>query len=602
VSPTFADLGVPPSIASNLAARGIEAPFPIQAATIPDALAGRDICGRAPTGSGKTIAFGIPLVNGVGKASPKRPRGLVLVPTRELASQVCDELNILAKPKGPWVEAFYGGVGFDKQLRALNKGVDIAVACPGRLADLINQRRMSLEDVEFVVIDEADRMADMGFLPEVKRILDQCRDDHQTLLFSATLDGDVDVLIKKYQKDPLRHEFHADEEDISRSEHLFWHVERSDRLKTAAAIVSRMGPTVVFCRTKRGADRIAKQLDDSGVRSAAIHGDRSQSQRERALDLFHRGRVQALVATDVAARGIHVDGVECVIHFDPPADFKDYTHRSGRTARAGANGVVISLVPGELKKAVFDLQKDLGFPKGLTPIDFDELDELASRESAVASVAKTAARASRHGESSHSAAPARPRPADRDRGPRAGGATHNASRSEHRSRPERAERHDRDAAPRTDRDRSPSSDRNRPAASTRSARPEVAALPEHSRAHGSEVGVDGRIPLAPGQKRPSGAARRKAKKLSQIEATRLERVIEDDDLRDGRSSREAKIRTPRPGRPAGPAKGGPGTKGAKPGAGRAKAATSGRAPAPKRSSSGRSGGQATRSSAGRRSA
>jgi superfamily II DNA/RNA helicase len=323
VSPTFADLGVPPSIASNLAARGIEAPFPIQAATIPDALAGRDICGRAPTGSGKTIAFGIPLVNGVGKASPKRPRGLVLVPTRELASQVCDELNILAKPKGPWVEAFYGGVGFDNQLRALNKGVDIAVACPGRLADLINQRRMSLEDVEFVVIDEADRMADMGFLPEVKRILDQCRDDRQTLLFSATLDGDVDVLIKKYQKDPLRHEFHADEEDISRSEHLFWHVERSDRLKTAAAIVSRMGPTVVFCRTKRGADRIAKQLDDSGVRSAAIHGDRSQSQRERALDLFHRGRVQALVATDVAARGIHVDGVECVIHFDPPADVKD---------------------------------------------------------------------------------------------------------------------------------------------------------------------------------------------------------------------------------------------------------------------------------------
>jgi superfamily II DNA/RNA helicase len=573
VSSTFADLGVPPSIASNLAARGIEAPFPIQAATIPDALAGRDICGRAPTGSGKTIAFGIPLVNGVGKAAPKRPRGLVLVPTRELASQVCDELNILAKPKGPWVEAFYGGVGFDKQLRALNKGVDIAVACPGRLADLINQRRMSLEDVEFVVIDEADRMADMGFLPEVKRILDQCRDDRQTLLFSATLDGDVDVLIKKYQNDPVRHEHHADEDDITRAEHRFWSVERADRLKTTAAIVERMGPTVVFCRTKRGADRIAKQLDDSGVRAAAIHGDRSQSQRERALDLFHRGRVQALVATDVAARGIHVDGVECVIHFDPPADFKDYTHRSGRTARAGANGVVISLVPGELKRAVYDLQKDLGFEKGVTSKDFEDLGELASRQSPVA---PQRSRAAEH-------APRTPRSPrierDRDGDRRDRNRTAPARTS---SRPERP-RAERPHAGRDDRPARPvrhEGDHRRTTADATPARAEQRDTVADER----EVF---RAPLQPGQKRPSGAARRKAKKLNQIEAARLDARIEDDDLRDGRSSREAKIITARPGRPAGPAKGGPakGRGTGKPNARSGKAPT-GRTAAPKRSGNG----------------
>jgi len=363
---SFAELGVPQPMALALAKRGIAAPFPIQATTIPDALDGRDICGRAPTGSGKTIAFGIPLVLGIERARPRRPRGLVLVPTRELAAQVCHELQLLSKPKGPWVEPFYGGVGFHKQLAALKRGVDIAVACPGRLADLINQEQCSLRDVDFVVIDEADRMADMGFLPEVRRLLDQCSSDRQTLLFSATLDGDVDVLISRYQTNPVRHEHIGDEEDASRATHLFWSVERSNRAGVTAKIVADHGPTVVFCRTKRGADRLARQLDQFGLEAAAIHGDRSQAQRERALKSFHQGRVAALVATDVAARGIHVDNVACVVHYDPPGEAKDYVHRSGRTARAGASGVVVSLVPNELRGEVKKLQRALGYPIGLT--------------------------------------------------------------------------------------------------------------------------------------------------------------------------------------------------------------------------------------------
>ena len=585
MSPSFADLGVPPNIASNLAARGIDTPFPIQAATLPDSLAGRDICGRAPTGSGKTIAFGIPMVDRVTKAAPRRPRGLVLVPTRELASQVCDELNILARPKGPWVEAFYGGVGFDKQLRALNKGVDIAVCCPGRLADLINQGKLSLGDVEFVVIDEADRMADMGFLPEVKRILDQCKSDRQTLLFSATLDGDVDVLIKKYQRDPARHEYHADDEDISRAEHLFWSVERPDRLQTAASIIDRMGPTVVFCRTKRGADRIAKQLESAGVRAAAIHGDRSQAQRERALESFHRGKVAALVATDVAARGIHVDGVECVIHFDPPGDAKDYVHRSGRTARAGNNGLVVSLVPAELRKAVYDLQKDLGYEKHLDPKDLRVLDEIASRpvpSGASATRATAPSRPERVGDhTGRSRSTASP-------------STRPDARAPRRSRPER-ERHDRGRSPA--RGVAPS---ERVDDVTDTVANDVAAAgPRPSTGSGRDAKrSDGRAPLADGQKRPSGAARRKAKRLNQIEETRLERIREDDDLQDGRSSREPNKRSTRSTRtPAGAGRG-PG-RGKPAGAkGTSSSKSGGRPPAAKRSGS---GGGAGRSSSGSRS-
>jgi superfamily II DNA/RNA helicase len=372
-SVSFADLGVPTQLVASLDQRGVTAAFPIQAATIPDSLAGRDVSGRAPTGSGKTIAFGIPLVLGVDRASARRPRGLVLVPTRELASQVEEELKALGKPFDVSVLAIYGGVGFDRQIKTLRRGVDIIVACPGRLADLLSQGHLSLDEVEMVVVDEADRMADMGFLPEVRRLLDQCTDDRQTLLFSATLDGDVDVLIRKYQRDPVRHESVPDEADEVKADHYFWKVDRHDRVKTAAAVVDRLGPTIVFCRTKRGADRVAKQLGAAGVPAAAIHGDRSQGQRERALRSFHDGHVAALVATDVAARGIHVDNVAGVVHFDPPAEAKDYVHRSGRTARAGNTGVVVSLVVSDLRKPVASLQRQLGYDVGLDPVDVEAL-------------------------------------------------------------------------------------------------------------------------------------------------------------------------------------------------------------------------------------
>jgi superfamily II DNA/RNA helicase len=368
-STSFADLGVPSWLVAALDRRGIDAPFPVQTATLPDGLAGRDLCGRAPTGSGKTIAFGLPLMARIGEAQPRRPRGLVLVPTRELASQVRDELAALGGRRRS-VEAIYGGVGFDRQVRALRQGVDVIVACPGRLADLVNQGQVRLDAVEIAVIDEADRLADMGFLPEVRRLLDRCPSDRQTLLFSATLDGDVDVLVKRYQREPARYELAVDE-DAGRAVHHFWTVERPDRIATAAQVIDRVGPTVVFCRTKRGADRVARQLATHGVTAAAIHGDRSQGQRERALQSFHRGQVAALVATDVAARGIHVDDVAGVIHFDPPADEKDYTHRSGRTARAGRTGVVVTFVPRELRAAVHTLQRKLGVVTRIEKVALD---------------------------------------------------------------------------------------------------------------------------------------------------------------------------------------------------------------------------------------
>jgi superfamily II DNA/RNA helicase len=603
VSPSFADLGVPAHITASLAARRIDAPFPIQAATIPDGLAGRDLCGRAPTGSGKTIAFGIPMVVALteGTSKPKRPRGLVLVPTRELASQVCQELQLLGKPRGPWVEAFYGGVGFDKQVRALQRGVDIMVACPGRLADLINQRLANLEDVEFVVIDEADRMADMGFLPEVRRLLDQCNTQRQTVLFSATLDGDVDVLIKKYQHNPAKHEFIADDEGGAKAEHLFWRVERADRVQTAAAIIDKLGPTVVFCRTKRGADRIAKQLDALGVKSAAIHGDRSQKQREFALAQFHRGKVKALVATDVAARGIHVDNVAGVIHFDPPGDPKDYVHRSGRTARAGARGVVISLVPGELRKAVADIQKDLGYPVGLAAPD------LASLVAGDAPLRPTTydERAER---------PSRPR-VERPRGERPRTDRSRPERSRDGvagTRPARTER----PAPTVWTDRpadvetvatvasGASAEWRKASAGAEATTPASRATAERTTSEATPAPVARRLhdgparpPLAEGQRRPSGAARRKAKKLAAAERAVLEVDKEgwtSDDLFDGRSGRpddRPRHRDARPGsnRAAKPKPGKTGSGRGKAGAraaARGPKPTEGRTPAAPRSKAG----------------
>jgi superfamily II DNA/RNA helicase len=362
LSSSFSDLGLPAPVVTALADRGITEAFPIQSMAIPPALAGKDVCGRAPTGSGKTLAFGLPLAQRVNRARPGRPRALVLAPTRELAAQIHDELRMLLGPRKRTVASFYGGVSFIPQLKVLRRGVDVAVACPGRLADLVRRGNIVLDEVEIVVIDEADRMADMGFLPEVKRILDQVRPDRQTLLFSATLDGDVDVLIRRYQRSPERFEVEPDEAEIDLTTHHFLDTRREDRLATTAELVAEHGSTVVFCRTKHGADRVAKQLQRAGVSAVPIHGGRSQSQRDRALASFAAGRSRALVATDVAARGIHVDAVGCVVHFDVAGDHKDYVHRSGRTGRAGAQGVVVSLVTeGDVAK-VRKMQKALGMP------------------------------------------------------------------------------------------------------------------------------------------------------------------------------------------------------------------------------------------------
>jgi superfamily II DNA/RNA helicase len=362
LSSNFRDLGVPADVVTSLAARGITDAFPIQASAIPPALAGADVCGRAPTGSGKTLAFGIPLSQRVSRARARHPRALVLAPTRELAAQIETELRPLLAKRKRTVASFYGGVSFGPQLKALHRGVDVAVACPGRLADLVRRGSLVLDEVEIVVIDEADRMADMGFLPEVKRILDQVRPDRQTLLFSATLDGDVDVLIRRYQHDPVRCEIETTTEQVDLTTHHFLDAKREDRIGMTAGFVSEHGSAIVFCRTKRGADRIAVQLQRAGVSAVPIHGGRSQAQRDRALASFVSGGVKALVATDVAARGIHVDNIGCVVHFDVAGDHKDYVHRSGRTGRAGATGVVVTFVVDEDLAKVRTLQKALGLP------------------------------------------------------------------------------------------------------------------------------------------------------------------------------------------------------------------------------------------------
>jgi superfamily II DNA/RNA helicase len=375
---TFASLGAPASIVEGLAARGITEPSAIQAATIADSLAGRDVSGKAPTGSGKTIAFGIPLVARVGKGAPKRPRGLVLVPTRELAAQVCRELTELGGRRGPRVLAVYGGVGFGPQLGALRQGVEIVVACPGRLSDLVNRKDIVLDDVELVVLDEADRMADMGFLPEVRRLLDMVRADRQTLLFSATLDGDVQVLVQRYQRKPVTHDVTSGEPEGRNTSHVFWTVPHPDRVAVVTELVGVRWPAIVFCRTKHGADRLAKQLGKGGVAAGAIHGDRSQAQRDRALASFSDGRLQVLVATDVAARGIHVDDVDTVVHYDPPTTEKDYVHRSGRTGRAGRRGVVVSLVGPDQRKSVAAQQRSLGRDVRLEQPDVPALNQLVA--------------------------------------------------------------------------------------------------------------------------------------------------------------------------------------------------------------------------------
>jgi superfamily II DNA/RNA helicase len=396
VSSSFALLGVPERVAAALSRKGIDEPFPIQAATIPDALAGRDIAGRAPTGSGKTLAFGVAVAAHLGEQAPqpRRPRALVLVPTRELAAQVQRELQGLVAPQTGPVTSIYGGVGYGPQRKSLARGTSTVVACPGRLEDLLGTRDIDLSGVDLVVIDEADRMADMGFLPAVERLVDRTAAGRQVLLFSATLDGDVDRLVRRYQNDPVRYEVAGSEADQGDVTHLFWRLPRADRIDITRDVVVACGPTIVFCRTCHGADRVARQLEKAGIAAVAIHGRRSQGQRDRALAAFTSGRAPPLVATDVAARGIHVDGVGAVVHFDLPEDPKDYVHRSGRTARAGADGVVVALVPkedGDGKARI--LARKLPDVGSITPVDMTVLEGRAPTGARAHAPAKSSAEA-----------------------------------------------------------------------------------------------------------------------------------------------------------------------------------------------------------------
>jgi superfamily II DNA/RNA helicase len=348
---TFESLGVCDPLVKELADQGISTAFPIQALTIADALAGRDVCGKAKTGSGKTLAFGLPLLQRLAESGersatgrPARPRALVLLPTRELAVQVYDVMTPLAKAIGLRTAAVYGGADIDRQVTKLRRGVDVMIATPGRLIDLGDRGELSVSDVETLVLDEADRMADMGFMPQVEWVLRRLERQHQTLLFSATLDGAIDRLVTRYLSDPVRHEVVSSTQTVAAMEHRFLQVHQMDKVRVAAAICRAQQKTLVFVRTKRGADRLVEQLAGEKVRAAAIHGDLRQSNREKALADFGSGKLPVLVATDVAARGLHIEGVDVVVHYDPPEDHKAYLHRSGRTARAGSTGVVATLV------------------------------------------------------------------------------------------------------------------------------------------------------------------------------------------------------------------------------------------------------------------
>jgi len=360
-SATFASLGVPAPLVAVLAASGIETPFPIQVATLPDALAGRDILGRAQTGSGKTLGFSLPLVARLadGYTMACRPRGLVLVPTRELATQVQGVLAPLARAAGLSVATIFGGTSQNPQVAALRGRADIVVACPGRLADLIEQGHCHLGDVEITVLDEADHMADLGFLPVVRRLLDATPGDGQRMLFSATLDGAVDVIARRFLNRPARHSVDTDAPPPDITHHLLT-VKSADRVAVIATLASGEPRTLIFTRTKHGASRLARQLAQAGTPAAELHGNLTQGARTRNLAAFSSGEIRALVATDIAARGIHVDGIDLVIHADPPTEHKAYTHRSGRTARGGAEGTVVTIQTPEQAYEVRTLMRKAG--------------------------------------------------------------------------------------------------------------------------------------------------------------------------------------------------------------------------------------------------
>ncbi|MFJ1896684.1 MULTISPECIES: DEAD/DEAH box helicase [unclassified Streptomyces] len=359
---TFAELGLPDGIVRKLAQNGVTAPFPIQAATIPDALAGKDILGRGRTGSGKTLSFGLPTLASLagGHTEKKKPRAIILTPTRELAMQVADALQPYGDVLGLKMKVVCGGTSMGNQIYALERGVDVLVATPGRLRDIINRGACSLENVQVAVLDEADQMSDLGFLPEVTELLDQIPGGGQRMLFSATMENEIGTLVKRYLSNPVTHEVDSAQGNVSTMSHHVLVVKPKDKAPVTSAIAARKGRTIIFVRTQLGADRIAEQLVEAGVKADALHGGMTQGARTRVLEDFKKGYVNALVATDVAARGIHVDGIDLVLNVDPAGDHKDYLHRSGRTARAGKSGVVVSLALPHQRRQIFRLMEDAG--------------------------------------------------------------------------------------------------------------------------------------------------------------------------------------------------------------------------------------------------
>uniref|UniRef100_A8M6R3 DEAD/DEAH box helicase domain protein n=1 Tax=Salinispora arenicola (strain CNS-205) TaxID=391037 RepID=A8M6R3_SALAI len=367
----FAALGLPQPLVRALARQGITAPFEIQRATMPDALAGRDVLGRGQTGSGKTLAFGLPLLARLAdgeRARPRHPRALVLVPTRELAMQVSDALFPLGRTIGVFLRTAVGGVPYDRQISALRRGVEVLVATPGRLADLIERGVCRLDDIEVTVLDEADQMADMGFLPEVTELLAKTPADAQRLLFSATLDGDVDALVRRFMTDPVTHSTAPPTAAVTTMDHHLLLIPPHDKFSVVASIAAREGRTMVFARTQLGVDRLVQQLAAVGVRAGGLHGGKTQRMRTRTLAEFREGRMNVLVATDVAARGIHVDGVSLVLHVDPPKDPKDYLHRAGRTARAGEAGAVATLALPKQRRGTLAMLEKAGVAPAQTRV------------------------------------------------------------------------------------------------------------------------------------------------------------------------------------------------------------------------------------------
>jgi superfamily II DNA/RNA helicase len=370
--PTFTDLGVPANLVEILDARAITTPTPIQAATLPDSLAGLDVLGRGRTGSGKTYAFVLPLVARLVASGsprrPKRPRALILAPTRELVAQIDEALAPFARATGLRTRTVFGGVGQNPQVQALRAGVDVVIACPGRLEDLIQQGACELGGIEVTVLDEADHMADLGFLPAVRRLLDRTPRTGQRLLFSATLDKAVDVLVKRFLVDPVTHEADSAQSPVAKMDHHVLHVRSEQRIPVLVDLASAPGRTVVFTRTKHGAKALARQLNARGVPTVELHGNLAQNARTRNMEAFQSGRATTLVATDIAARGIHVDDVSLVVHADPPAEHKAYLHRSGRTARAGAAGTVVTLMTDQQVRDVRALTRAAGIHPTTTKV------------------------------------------------------------------------------------------------------------------------------------------------------------------------------------------------------------------------------------------